>query len=61
MNIYIDIERMIGANGKACLYYPQVHWSIDEQDTISPATMDMIKEYLEKQLNDCLKAVKIER
>lgn len=44
MDIYIDIHRAIGADGKAIMYAPEVHWKIDDQDTITPDNMRLIQE-----------------
>ena len=61
MNIYIDIERVIGANGKACLYYPHVHWQLDDEDTVDKIRMDSIKDILQHVLeqNLCERTAKV--
>lgn len=42
MDITIDITRGIDPDGIARRYYPTVHWTLDEQDSISPDTMRKI-------------------
>lgn len=30
MNIWLDIHRAIGSDGKAIMYCPEVHWNLDD-------------------------------
>lgn len=60
MNIWIDMITAHGADGKVISYYPEVHWNIDEHDTISPNAMNEICERLHHELDMGLIAAKIE-
>ena len=61
MNIWIDTISAHDSYGKIVSYYPEVHWSIDEHDTISPSAMNEICERLRRELDIGLKAARIER
>lgn len=50
MEIYINIDRLINLTGKTMAYHPEVHWTIDEKDTISPQKMKAIA----SKINDVL-------
>lgn len=43
MKIYIDIDRMIGANGRAQAYIPEVHYEIDDMDYVDMTEMNILK------------------
>lgn len=60
MNIWIDVTNMHGMDGKVIAYYPEVHWNIDEHDTISPNTMNEICDRLRHELEQGLKVARIE-
>ena len=61
MEIYIETIRAIGADGRAIDYYATPHWTIDEQDSISPDTMRIVCERVRDTLNECFRAAKIEK
>lgn len=50
MNIYIDIHNIIGSDGKARAYNPEVHWTIDDCDSVSPDKMDAMRDELQAVL-----------
>lgn len=60
MNIYIDITRAIDWHRKAVSYYAIPHWSIDEEDIISPKKMDMITKKIGEMLNNELSTIEDE-
>lgn len=60
MNIWVDTVQAHGSDGKVIAYYPEVHWSIDEHDTISPNAMNEICDRLRNELEQGLKAARIE-
>ena len=43
MNIIINVDRMIGANGKAQVYIPEVHYEIDDMDYVDMDEMNILK------------------
>lgn len=57
MNIYIDIHNMIGADGKAMAYCPEVHWTIDDYDSVSPEKMDAMSKELQAMLEKNFKQI----
>jgi hypothetical protein len=57
MDITIDITRGIDHDGIARRYYPQVHWTLDEQDSISPDTMRKIADNVKFCVESGLKEV----
>lgn len=61
MNIWCDLITAYGSDGKAVAYYPEVHWNIDEHDTISPDAMNDICSRLRDELEQGLKSARIER
>ena len=61
MNIWCDLLTAHDSNGKVIAYYPEVHWNIDEHDTISPSAMNEICDRLRTELESGLKAARIER
>lgn len=48
MNIYIDIDRLVDSCGKATLYYPRVHWNLDDEDSLNAQTMNKMKEEIQE-------------
>lgn len=61
MNIWIDTVQAHDADGKVAAYWPEVHWTIDERDTISPSAMNEICARVQHELETGLKSVRIER
>lgn len=47
MNIIINVDRMIGANGKAQVYIPEVHYEIDDRDYVDMDEMNILKNKLQ--------------
>ena len=51
---------MTGSDGKASAYWPEVHWTMDDQDSITPASMEKMKEkiqtIIEAELSEVRKA-----
>ena len=43
MKINIDIDRTIGANGRAQSYIPEVHYEIDDMDYVDLNEMNILK------------------
>ena len=60
MNIWCDLITAHGCDGKVIAYYPEVHWNIDEHDTISPNAMNEICDRLRNELEQGLKVARIE-
>ena len=54
MEINIDIERMIGANGKAKVYIPEVHYEIDDMDYVDMNEMNILKNKIQDVVEDGL-------
>lgn len=54
MNIYIDMTTAHGSDGKVIAYYPEVHWNLDDQDSISPSAMNEIQKEVQKLLMEKL-------
>ena len=61
MNIWIDMMTAHDSYGKVAAYWPEVHWNIDEHDTVSPDAMNEICERVQSELEQGLRAVKIDR
>lgn len=61
MNIWVDTVQAHGSDGKVIAYYPEVHWNIDEHDTISPDAMNEICAKLRRELETGLKQARIEQ
>ena len=61
MSIWIDMITAHGSDGKVSSYYPEVHWNIDEHDTISPDAMNEICAKLRRELETGLKQARIEQ
>ena len=61
MNIWIDMMTAHDSYGKVIAYWPEVHWTIDEHDTISPYAMNEICERVHHELEQGLKSAKIDR
>lgn len=54
MNIIINIDRMIGANGRAQAYIPEVHYEIDDMDYVDMDEMNILKNKLQDIVEDGL-------
>ena len=54
MNIYIDIITCEDHRGKRIAYCPQVHWTLDDNDTWDRETMDKLKQELQDVLDKSL-------
>lgn len=52
MKINIDIERMIGSNGKAKVYIPEVHYEIDDMDYVDMNEMNILKSKIQDVVED---------
>lgn len=52
MKINIDIERMIGSNGKAKVYIPEVHYEIDDMDYVDMNEMNILKNKIQDVVED---------
>lgn len=53
MNIWIDLTTLHDARGKAAWYYPQAHWTVDDNDyDFNHSALDELKTKLEKELNN---------
>ena len=60
MNIWIDTVQVHDVHGKVIAYHPEVHWNIDEHDTILPNAMNEICAKLRRELETGLKQARIE-
>ena len=54
MNIWIDTRVTRGCDGKVSAYYPEVHWTLDDQDSVSPEMMNRICARLKNELEEGL-------
>ena len=54
MKINIDIERIIGSNGKAKVYIPEVHYEIDDMDYVDMDEMNILKNKIQDAVEDGL-------
>ena len=52
MKIYIDIDRLIGANGRAQSYTPEVHYEIDDMDYVDMNEMNILKNKIQDVVED---------
>ena len=52
MKINIEIERMIGSNGKAKVYIPEVHYEIDDMDYVDMNEMNILKNKIQDVVED---------
>ena len=43
MNIIINVGRIIGSNGRAQSYIPEVHYEIDDMDYVDMNEMNILK------------------
>ena len=59
MNIYVDIQHIIGSDGKASAYRPEVHWTLDDYDSVSPETMDAMRKELQTMVEKFLTPLKM--
>lgn len=61
MNIWCDFVTAHDSRGKAVAYYPEVHWNLDDRDTISPDLMNDICSRLKEELEIGLKSARVEQ
>lgn len=61
MNIWVDTVQAHDSTGKVIAYLPEVHWTIDERDTISPNAMNEICARVQHELETGLKSARIEQ
>ena len=61
MNIWIDTVQAYGSDGKVDAYYPEVHWTLDERDSISPDAMNKICASIRREVNDGLNEARSEK
>ena len=54
MNIIINIDRKIGANGIAQSYIPEVHYEIDDMDYVDMDEMNILKNKIQDVVEDGL-------
>lgn len=59
MNIWIDIQAVQNARGNNEMYFPTVHWTLDDHDTIPIPRMDELKDKLQAVLSENLDQKKI--
>ena len=59
MNIWIDIQAVQNSRGQNELYFPTVHWTLDDHDTIPIQRMDELKDILQAVLSENLDLKKI--
>lgn len=52
MKIYIDIDRLIGSNGRAQSYIPEVHYEIDDMDYVDMDEMNILKNKIQDVVED---------
>lgn len=52
MKIYIDIDRLIGSNGRAKSYIPEVHYEIDDMDYVDMDEMNILKNKIQDVVED---------
>lgn len=50
MNIWVDMITMNDSRGKVAAYWPEVHWSIDERDTVKPEALNELCEKLRGEI-----------
>lgn len=54
MNIIINVDRVIGANGRAQSYTPEVHYEIDDMDYVDMDQMNILKNKIQYVVEDGL-------
>lgn len=54
MKILVDIDRIIGANGRAQSYIPEVHYEIDDMDYVDMDEMNILKNKIQDVVEDGL-------
>lgn len=52
MKILVDIDRIIGANGRAQSYIPEVHYEIDDMDYVDMDEMNILKNKIQDVVED---------
>lgn len=54
MNIIINVDRVIGDNGRAQSYIPEVHYEIDDMDYVDMDEMNILKNKIQDVVEDGL-------
>lgn len=54
MNIIINVDRIIGDNGRAQSYTPEVHYEIDDMDYVDMDEMNILKNKIQDVVEDGL-------
>lgn len=54
MKIIINVDRKIGANGRAQSYIPEVHYEIDDMDYVDIDEMNILKNKIQDVVEDGL-------
>lgn len=52
MNIIINVDRIIGSNGRAQSYIPEVHYEIDDMDYVDMDEMNILKNKIQDVVED---------
>ena len=52
MKIIINVNRTIGANGRAQSYTPEVHYEIDDMDYVDMDEMNILKNKIQDVVED---------
>lgn len=52
MNIIINVDRVIGSNGRAQSYTPEVHYEIDDMDYVDMDQMNILKNKIQDVVED---------
>ena len=52
MKIIINVDRTIGANGRAKSYTPEVHYEIDDMDYVDMNEMNILKNKIQDVVED---------
>ena len=50
VSIWVDMMTMNDSRGKVAAYWPEVHWSIDERDTVKPEALNELCEKLRREI-----------
>lgn len=50
MNIWVDMMTMNDSRGKVAAYWPEVHWTIDERDTVKPEVLNELCEKMRREI-----------
>ena len=52
MNIIINVDRVIGSNGRAQSYITEVHYQIDDMDYVDMNEMNILKNKIQDVVED---------